>query len=99
MEKSFISIQNHFSALEDPRISLKTSHKLINIIVIAICGVICGADTWTQIEEFGKARLQWFQGFLELENGIPSRLRIEFFKNSIKSIYYILRDTTIMDCA
>jgi DDE_Tnp_1-associated len=72
MEKNLITIQKHFSPLEDPRILLKTSHKLIDVIVIAICAVICGADTWTQIEEFGRTRMDWFRGFLELANGIPS---------------------------
>lgn len=72
MEKNFISIEKYFESLEDPRILLKNSHKLIDIIVIAICAVICGADTWTQIEEFGKTRQDWFKGFLELKNGIPS---------------------------
>lgn len=72
MEKNFISIRKHFSPLEDPRILLKTSHKLIDVVVIAICAVICGADTWTQIEEFGIARREWLEGFLELSNGIPS---------------------------
>lgn len=66
------SLQKHFALLDDPRISLKTSHKLIDIVIIAICAVICGADTWTQIEEFGKSRLEWFKGFLQLPNGIPS---------------------------
>ena len=72
MEKTFTSIQKHFAPLEDPRILLKTSHKLIDIIVIAICAVICGADTWTQIEEFGKVRREWLKDFLQLPNGIPS---------------------------
>lgn len=72
MEKNLISIQKYFAPLQDPRITLKSSHKLIDVIVIAICAVICGADTWTQIEEFGKTRIDWFKGFLELPNGIPS---------------------------
>ena len=72
MEKNLISIQKHFASLEDPRIVLKSSHKLIDVIVIAICAVICGADTWTQIEEFGKTKIDWFKGFLELSAGIPS---------------------------
>jgi predicted transposase YbfD/YdcC len=72
MEKNAISIQKNFASLEDPRIILKSSHKLIDVIVIAICAVICGADTWTQIEEFGKTKIDWFKGFLELPNGIPS---------------------------
>ena len=72
MEKAFASIQKNFASLEDPRILLKTAHKLIDIIIIAICAVICGADTWAQIEEFGKTRVEWFESFLELPNGIPS---------------------------
>ena len=72
MEKAFASIQKNFAPLEDPRILLKTAHKLIDIIIIAICAVICGADTWAQIEEFGKTRVEWFESFLELPNGIPS---------------------------
>ena len=72
MENTLFTIQKHFAPLKDPRILKKTSHKLIDVIVIAICAVICGADAWTQMEEFGKARLQWFKGFLELPYGIPS---------------------------
>jgi predicted transposase YbfD/YdcC len=45
---------------------------LIDIVVIAICGVICGAETWVDIENFGKAKQKWFEQFLELPNGIPS---------------------------
>ena len=61
----------HFADLEDPRIVGKTRHLLIDIIVIAICSVIAGADGWEQIEVFGKARQDWFSRFLDLPNGIP----------------------------
>jgi predicted transposase YbfD/YdcC len=47
-------------------------HYLTDILVIAICGVICGADDWVGIEEFGQAKEKWFQSFLPLPNGIPS---------------------------
>ena len=47
-------------------------HPLLNIIVIAICGVICGADSWVEIEQFGQAKHDWLGGFLDLTNGIPS---------------------------
>lgn len=67
-----ISIQRHFESLEDPRILLKSSHKLIDVIILAICAVIAGADKWTQIEEFAKSNEEWFKQFLELRNGIPS---------------------------
>lgn len=72
MEKNIVSIKKHFASLEDPRILLKTSHRLIDVIVIAICAAICGAETWTQVEEFGKAKLEWFKTFLELPHDVPS---------------------------
>lgn len=64
--KARISIIEHFADLEDPRIALKTEHKLIDVVVIAICAVICGADKWTQIEELGRTKQNWFRKFLEL---------------------------------
>jgi len=66
------SIEKHFGDVEDPRIERKKLHKLIDIMVIAICAAICGADTWEDVETFGKAKQKWFEGFLELPNGIPS---------------------------
>jgi predicted transposase YbfD/YdcC len=70
-EPSSLSITEHFAPIEDPRIERSKRHKLIDIIVIAICGVICGAEDWVAIERFGQAKLEWFQTFLELPNGIP----------------------------
>jgi len=65
-------IIEHFSPLTDPRILLKTRHKLIDIIVIALCAVLAGADEWTEIAEFGRIHEKWFRTFLELPFGIPS---------------------------
>ena len=70
--KPSAGIREHFSDLEDPRIERRKRHLLIDIVVIAICGVICGAETWVDIENFGQAKLKWFKQFLELPNGIPS---------------------------
>jgi predicted transposase YbfD/YdcC len=66
------TIEQHFGDLTDPRIDRTKLHKLLDILVIAICAVIAGADNWEDIEEFGNARIEWFQTFLELPNGIPS---------------------------
>lgn len=66
------TIGDHFSSLPDPRMVNKSDHKLLDIIVITICAVICGADTFTEIEEYGVAKCDWFKRFLELPNGIPS---------------------------
>ena len=66
------TLAEHFGSLEDPRVRHLTDHTLMEIIIIAICGVICGAETWTDIELFGQERLAWLRQFLELKNGIPS---------------------------
>jgi predicted transposase YbfD/YdcC len=63
---------DHFGELEDPRIDRQKQHELLDIIVIAICAVLCGADDWVAIETFGKAKEAWFRQFLALPNGIPS---------------------------
>ncbi len=61
-----------FATLEDPRIERSKRHKLLDIITIAICAIICGADSWVHIEMFGRSKEEWFKSFLELPNGIPS---------------------------
>jgi len=48
------------------------SHQLIDIITIAVCAIICGAEDWVGVETFGKAKQDWFSQFLELSNGVPS---------------------------
>lgn len=62
----------HFSSITDPRVDRTKLHKLIDILVIAICATICGAETWEEFELFGRAKLDWFKNFLQLPNGIPS---------------------------
>lgn len=66
------SILSYFADLEDPRAEHNLQHPLINVITIAILGVICGADTWVDIERYGQAKLEWLAGFLDLSYGIPS---------------------------
>lgn len=65
------TISESFSGITEPRESNKR-HKLIDIITIALCAVICGADTWEDIEEFGHTKKEWFERFLELPHGIPA---------------------------
>jgi predicted transposase YbfD/YdcC len=66
------TITEHFSELDDPR-RYNRSHLLMDIVVIAICAVICGADDWEAVEGFGRSKYKWFKGFLELPHGIPSQ--------------------------
>jgi predicted transposase YbfD/YdcC len=60
-----------FDGIEDPR-RHNIRHLLDDMLMIALCGVISGADSWTQIEEYGQSKSDWFKQFLELPNGIPS---------------------------
>ena len=65
-------IEEHFGKITDPRMDRTKHHKLIDIIAIAICAVICGAESWVDIELFGNSKVHWLATFLELPNGIPS---------------------------
>ncbi len=71
-KKPLEAIEEHFSKVTDPRKERTKDHKLIDIIVIAICAVICGAEGWVDIELYGNSKLHWLSTFLELPNGIPS---------------------------
>lgn len=66
------SLAEHFAGLEDPRAEHLIDHKLVDIIIMAICGVICGAETWTDIELFGQERQSWLEQFLDMSHGVPS---------------------------
>jgi len=66
------NILSYFTDLEDPRTGDNIAHPLKNVITIAILAVICGADGWTDVERYGKAKKAWLSTFLDLENGIPS---------------------------
>lgn len=72
MNGSSPSLIEQFSQLKDPRVDRTKRHKLIDVIAIAICAVICGANGWTDVELFGKSKQEWLKTFLELPNGIPS---------------------------
>jgi len=65
-------ILSHFEALTDPRMERTKRHLLIDMVAIALCAAICGAEGWADVERFGKKKREWFARFLELPNGIPS---------------------------
>jgi len=66
------TLEEHFGRVNDPRKDRTKEHKLIDIIVIAICAVICGAEGWVDIENFGNSKITWLKTFLELPHEIPS---------------------------
>jgi len=61
-----------FVGIRDPRQAKKVEHDLVEVLVVAICGVLAGADDFVEIEEWAKEKLDWFRRYLVLENGIPS---------------------------
>jgi predicted transposase YbfD/YdcC len=71
-ERKATTLFEHLSEIKDPRIERTKWHKLIDILVIAICATICGAESYPDMEEFGRDKEEWLRTFLELENGIPS---------------------------
>ena len=69
-----VILSGSFCSLTDPRCphAPNQRHQLIDMLVIAVCAVICGADGWEDIEEYGKAQAEWFAQLLDLPHGIPS---------------------------
>lgn len=97
------SITKHFANLRDPRINRTKHHPLVNILVIALCGIICGADDWVQIAAFGRAKQGWLSKHLDLSKGIPShdtlgrvfaRLDAEAFKEGFVSWMQAVSEVT-----
>lgn len=70
--KPKITLADHFLGIEDPRIDRTKRHNLIDIITIAICAVIFGADDWVAVKTYGSAKYEWLNTFLELPNRIQS---------------------------
>lgn len=71
-EKPAGKLCEHMGKIRDPRIGNATRHKLIDILIIAVCAVICGADGWSDVALYGRTKRKWLREFLELPHGIPS---------------------------
>lgn len=85
------SIHRHFHHLDDPRLDRKKKYPLINLIFIAFCAVLCGAEDWVSIARFGKARFNWLSQFLDLTNGIPSH-------DTFNRVFAILDTSVFVEC-
>ena len=102
-ESPIEAMAEHFSCVEDPRAERNKRHLLLDIIVIAICAVICGADGWVAVEQFGRAKQKWLSQWLELANGIPThdtfgrvfaRLDPEQFQKAFLSLVQAIQELT-----
>jgi hypothetical protein len=71
-EPGFASVEECFGDMPHPRVVGRCDHKLVEVILVAVCAVLCGAESWSEVEEFGITKEAWLKHYLELPNGIPS---------------------------
>ncbi|TVO64217.1 ISAs1 family transposase [Denitromonas ohlonensis] len=72
MKTAVTPLQQVFVSIPDPRSRRQVRHDLAELLTVAVCAVLCGADEFTSIEAWGKEKLDWLRGFMQLEHGIPS---------------------------
>lgn len=72
VEIQWKTLEDRFATLPDPRVVGRTMHRLIDILFLALCAMICGMEDWEAIEDWGNERLEWLRQYVALENGIPS---------------------------
>jgi DDE_Tnp_1-associated len=66
------TLVHQLGGVKDPRCGGKVEHRLVDILVIAVCAVIACAESWDDIALYGRSKLSWLKTLLELPNGIPS---------------------------
>lgn len=86
-----LAIQAHFKDLKDPRTERTRRHDLMDIVVIAICAVICGSEGWEDIAKYGRAKHNWLKTFLRLPNGIPSH-------DTFRRVFCLLAPSAFHEC-
>jgi len=85
------SLVAHFGRLPDPRLNRTKDHDLMDILVIAICTLLCAGETFNDMEDFGRAKQDWFKTFLGLRNGIPSH-------DTFNRVFAALDPEAFLDC-
>lgn len=86
-----LNLIEQFKSLEDPRVNRTKAHDLIDILVIAICTLLCGGEGFNDMEDFGLAKQEWFKTFLGLRNGIPSH-------DTFNRVFSALAPRRFLDC-
>lgn len=105
-----LALASYFATVGDPRIERTKAHNLLDIIIITICAVICGADDWVSVAEFGVSKQAWLRQFLDVPNGILShdtfgrvfaRINPEQFQHSflqwIQAVQTVRADVMVID--
>jgi len=86
-----LSLIEHFKDLSDPRVNRTKDHDLIDILVIAVCTLLCAGESFNDMEDFGHAKHDWFKTFLTLRNGIPSH-------DTFNRVFAALDPKAFLDC-
>jgi len=85
------SLIAHFQDLPDPRVNRTQDHDLIDLLIIAICTLLCGGESFNDMEDFGRAKQDWFKTFLSLRSGIPSH-------DTFNRLFAALDPKAFLDC-
>jgi len=88
---SKLSLLEHFKDLPDPRVQGRTDHDLVDILVIALCCLLCGGETFNDMEDFGKAKEAWLRTFLRLPHGIPGH-------DTFNRVFAALKPEAFLEC-
>lgn len=86
-----LSLIEHFQMLSDPRMDRTKEHDLIDVLIIAVCTLLCGGESFNDMEDFGYAKEDWFKTFLRLRNGIPSH-------DTFNRVFAALDPEQFLDC-
>lgn len=86
-----LSLIEHFKNLPDPRVNRTKHHDLIDLLLIAICTLLCGGESFNDMEDFGHAKHEWFKTFLGLRHGIPSH-------DTFNRLFAALDPQQFLDC-
>lgn len=84
-------LMESFADMPDPRVVGRTEHHLLDILVLTVCAVVCGADDWEAVEMWGEAKLDWLRQYIPLKNGIPSH-------DTIGRLFAAMNSTTFQTC-
>src|SRR5260221_14058757 len=85
------NLVEYLASVPDPRMDRRKDHDLIDILVIAVCTLLCGGETFNDMEDFGQAKYAWLKTFLKLRNGIASH-------DTFNRVFAALKPTEFLDC-
>ncbi len=85
------SLVAHLGLMPDPRIDRRKAHESVDILVIGVCTLLCAGESFNDMEDFGKAKQEWFKSFLALRNGIPSH-------DTFNRVFAALDPQQFLDC-